>query len=158
MAEEQIKTSAKKKIDLTIITPRGVKFVEQADMIIMRAIDGDIGIYPGHEPLSTVLGDGVLRIINDDYEKKLAVFGGTVDIEDQSVQILTTIAQRPEEIDLDRAEEDRLEAEAKMQDELEEKMTRRLHVMQMRALVRIHVSQPDYFDDIEDEKDTNNTD
>lgn len=79
-----------KKINLNIITPSGIKFVEKADMVIMRCIDGDLGVLPGHSPVSTVLGGGVLRIINDGLEKKLAVTGGVAEINDRTVNILTT--------------------------------------------------------------------
>ncbi|NLZ39195.1 MAG: ATP synthase F1 subunit epsilon [Firmicutes bacterium] len=128
------------KINLTIITPRGVKFVEKADMLIMRCIDGDLGVLPGHEPVSAVLGDGILSIFNNGVEKKLAVFGGIVEIEYQTVNLLSTIAQRPEEIDLERAERDRQEAEAALQEISEEHQTRRLQVLLHRSLVRIEVS------------------
>ena len=69
------------KLKLTITTPRGVKFVEEADMIVMRAVDGELGVLPGHAPLTTVLGDGVLRITNNGVQnKQLAVFGGVAEI------------------------------------------------------------------------------
>lgn len=139
MAQENGKTPDRKEIDLIITTPRGVKFVEKADLIIMRAIDGDLGVLPGHEPLTTVLGDGVLRIYHEGVERKLAIFGGTAEIGPNAVRILSTIAQRPDEIDLERAQEDRLETEAAMQEELEDQMARRLQILQARALIRIHV-------------------
>ena len=142
-----------KKITLTITTPRGVKFVETADMIVLRSIDGELGVLPGHEPVSTVMGDGVLRIKNDGIEKYLAVFGGIVEISSNAVNILTTIAQSPDEIDLERAEEDRQEAEATIQEEFEEHMTQRLQVKQIRALVRIRVSQTDFFPDSDNDDD-----
>jgi F-type H+-transporting ATPase subunit epsilon len=129
-----------KKLDVTIITPRGVKFVEKADMVVMRCIDGDMGVLPGHAPVSTVLGDGILRIIDNGIEKKLAVFGGIAEIDDSRVNIMSTIAQRPEEIDLERAERDRQEAEAAMREETEEHQIRRLQVLLQRSLVRIEVS------------------
>ncbi len=151
MADRSDNLTPSRKLDLTIITPRGVKFEEKADMIVMRAIDGDLGVMPGHEPLSTVLGDGVLRIVNNGSEKHLAVFGGTADIDDTRVRILTTIAQRPDEIDMDRAEEDRLAAIEAMQDLKEEQMTMRLQIMQTRALVRIRVGGAEYFADDENE-------
>ncbi|NLZ94042.1 MAG: ATP synthase F1 subunit epsilon [Firmicutes bacterium] len=140
------------KINLTITTPRGVKFVEKADMLIMRCIDGDLGILPGHEPVSAVLGDGILRIFNNGVEKKLAVFGGIVEIEDKTVNLLSTIAQRPEEIDLERAERDRQEAEAAILEESEEHQTRRLQVLLHRSLVRIEVST--HLEEAEYTKDT----
>ena len=130
-----------KKINLKITTQRGVKFVEEADMIIMRCIDGDLGVLPGHAPVSTVLGDGTLRIYNGGIEKKLALFGGIAEIEDTRVNILTTIAQRPEEIDLERAELDRRQVEAKMLEESKESQAdERLQVLLRRTLVRIEVS------------------
>ena len=142
------------KIKLTITTPRGIKFVEEADMIVMRAIDGELGVLPGHAPLTTVLGDGVLRITNNGVEnKKLAVFGGVAEIKANAVDIFTTIAQSPEEIDLERAELDRQETEEAMREKREDNITRRLQVMQTRALIRIHVSQADYFDGFDDDDD-----
>jgi F-type H+-transporting ATPase subunit epsilon len=140
MSNNQTDLVNKNKINLTITTPRGVKFVEQADMVIMRCIDGDLGVLPGHEPVSAVLGDGILRIYNDGLEKKLALFGGTAEINDKTINILSTIAQRPEEIDRVRAERDRQEAEATLLEKSEEHQVKRLQIMLHRSLVRIEVS------------------
>lgn len=156
MAKHQANLVNDKKINLTITTPRGVKFVEKADMVIMRCIDGDLGVLPGHAKVSTVLGDGILRIFNNGVEKKLAVFGGTAEIEDTTVNILSTIAQRPEEIDLERAERDRREAEATILEESEEHQIRRLQIMMHRSLVRIevstHLEKAEYFESDEQEE------
>lgn len=137
-----------KKLTVTITTPRGVKIVEEADKVIMRAIDGTLGVLPRHAPLSTVLGDGVLKIVNNGVEKKLAVFGGVAEIINDTVNIFSTIAQSPDEIDAERAESDRLEAEAK----LEEARERRMRVMQTRALIRIYVSESDFLEDTLDDE------
>lgn len=139
MSEQQTELVNDEKINLTITTPRGVKFVEEADMLIMRCIDGDLGVLPRHEPVSTVLGEGILRIFNNGIEKKLAVFNGIVEINGTDVDIFTTIAQRPDEIDLERAEQDRREAEAALE-AAEEVQMRSLQVTLRRSLVRIEVS------------------
>lgn len=139
MSEQQTELVNREKINLTITTPRGVKFVEEADMLIMRCIDGDLGVLPRHEPVSTVLGEGILRIFNNGIEKKLAVFNGIVEINGTDVDIYTTIAQRPDEIDLERAEQDRREAEAALEAS-EEVQMRSLQVTLRRSLVRIEVS------------------
>lgn len=122
---------------------------EEADKVVMRAIDGTLGILPRHAPLSTVLGDGVLKIVNNGVEKKLAVFGGVAEIINDTVNIFSTIAQSPDEIDAERAESDRLEAEAK----LEEARERRMRVMQTRALIRIYVSESDFLEEFSDDGD-----
>lgn len=140
MSEQQTDLDSK-KINLNIITPRGVKFQEQADTLIMRAIDGDLGVLAGHEPVSAVLGEGILQIFNDGVEKKLAVFNGFVEIDDTDVNIMTTIAQLPEEIDLERAEQDRREAEASLEEsESEDVQIQSMQVLLRRSLVRIEVS------------------
>lgn len=129
-----------RKFNLRITTPRGLKFNEQVDMIIMRCIDGDLGVLKNHAPVSAVLGDGILRIKNDGVEKKLAVFSGIVEIGNNTVDIYSTIAQRPGEIDLERAKRDKEEAEAIIMEETEELKIRSMQVVLRRSLVRIEVS------------------
>lgn len=149
--EQETSLLEAKKIILNITTPRGLKLSEEADMVIMRCVDGDFGVLPGHEPVSTVLGDGILRIINDGMEKKLAVFGGVVEVDNTSVNIYSTIAQKPEEIDLERAIRDREEAEAGILERTEELRYQSLGVGVRRALVRIEVSTNFEEDDFSEE-------
>ena len=156
MAQEQASPSKNNKINLNITTPRGLKFALQADMIIMRCIDGDLGVLYGHEPVSAVLGDGILRIFQDGNEKKLALFGGIAEIDQEEVNIFTTIAQHPEEIDLERARTDREEAEAAMNEESEELQLQNSQLLLRRSLVRIEVSlhieeAAEYYEENEEE-------
>lgn len=156
MAQEQASPSKNNKINLNITTPRGLKFALQADMIIMRCIDGDLGVLYGHEPVSAVLGDGILRIFQDGNEKKLALFGGIAEIDQEEVNIFTTIAQHPEEIDLERARTDREEAEAAMNEESEELQLQNSQFLLRRSLVRIEVSlhieeAAEYYEENEEE-------
>jgi F-type H+-transporting ATPase subunit epsilon len=140
MSEQMTNVINDKKITLNITTPRGLKFVEKADMIIMRCIDGDLGVLSGHAPVLAILGDGILRIINDGVTKKLALFGGIAEIGKKKVNIFSTIAQRPEEIDLERAETDRKELEALFQDKIKERQIQTSLILLRRTLVRIEVS------------------
>ena len=136
----------RKKIHLRIVTPRGVKIEEEADLLIMRCIDGDMGILPGHSDVSVVMGDGILRVWNEGSLQKIAVFDGVAEIRQDTVLILTTIAQRPNEIDLARAETDRDLIQEKEVDLKEQSQ----HILLRRALVRIEVRSHGYEDD-EDE-------
>ena len=156
MSEENIRTTAK-KLELRITTPRGEKFTEEADMVIMRCIDGNLGVLPGHEPVTAALGDGTLRIISGGTEEKLALFGGVVEIKDDTVNIFSTIAQRLEEIDLERAREDLEAARAAIQENKEEMQFQNLRALMYRSLVRLevglHMEDSDYFDDDESNVD-----
>jgi len=133
-------TMASKQLHLRIITPRGVKVDQKADMVIMRCLDGDMGFLPGHAPLAAVLGDGILRIKNGKEEEKLALFGGFVEVKDDVVTILTSIAQRPHEIDRMRAEADREQMEELLKEKSEDLKIQSYQVLLRRALVRIEVS------------------
>jgi F-type H+-transporting ATPase subunit epsilon len=130
----------KKKVNLRVVTPRGVKIQEQADMIIMRCVDGDMGVLPGHKPMSAALGDGILRVIDADAEQKIAVFGGVAMVENDAVNIVTSIAQRPGEIDLPRAEADLDRAMLLMQEKLDDIKMHSCQLLLRRALVRIEVT------------------
>lgn len=150
------------KLKLNILTPRGVKFEREADFLTMYAHDGELGILPGHSPMTSALGDGILNIYNDDSVEKFALFQGLVDVEDDIVSIYTTIAQHPDEIDLRRAQLEKDEALAALNQDLSELEMRAKTLEIRRALVRIEVavqsSDPDYFEpdhgsayDIDDE-------
>lgn len=148
------------KLKLNILTPRGVKFKREADSLSMRAIDGDLGILPNHIPMTSVLGDGILTIVNNGIEEKLALFEGIIEARNNFVNILTTIAQRPEEIDIERARMEKEEAENLIKEGQDDFLIKSSLVEIRRALVRIevgvHSSDQGYFDD--EEKDLEGSD
>lgn len=137
-------------LDLIITTPRGVKFEEKADFVSFRALDGERGVLPGHAPLITALGDGILKVHLNGTEQQLAVFGGIAEIDERKIQIYSTIAQKPEEIDVKRAAEDRERALAALKEQKEDVAMQRLRGAAYRALVRLNVSSSVDFDESDD--------
>ncbi len=129
-----------KKLHLRIVTPHAVKVDQPADMVIFRSVSGDMGVLPGHEPASAVLDDGILRILCDRSEQRIAVFGGIAAIEDDKVNILTESAEWPWDIDRVRAEQDRQKAELLLQERSDDLKIRSYQVLLRRALVRIEVA------------------
>jgi len=131
---------ADKKVHLQIITPVGIKVDEEIDMVIMRATTGDMGILPGHEARSAILDVGVLRRIQEGHEQHMAIFGGLVEIKDDKVTIITSLAEMPEEIDLARAEADLHWAEKRILEGKDNVEVQQGHVRARRSMVRIEVS------------------
>jgi len=73
-------------------------------MVSARALDGDIGILPGHIPLVTVIVPGVLRIKDEQGELKVALSAGFLEVgADHKVTILAETAEIGNEIDVERA-------------------------------------------------------
>jgi len=137
------------KLQLRILTSTSIKVDEPVDMVIMRCVYedmgkdsavGDIGILPGHMPMSALLGISPLRIISEDNERILAVFGGVVNVRNDVVTLMTEKAEWPEEIDLAQAKALREAAEnarAALESDAE---LRSNQINLRRALVEIEVS------------------
>jgi len=132
------------KLQLRILTSESSKVDEPVDMVIMRCIsedmghtsvESDLGILPGHMPLSAILGISPLRIINEGQERIIAVFGGIVTVKDNVITILTERAEWPQEIDINRARFDLDKAENDYTDIPSSKNRRTLKKAKMRVVV-----------------------
>lgn len=105
---------ADNKFDLEVMCPDRTFFKGEADMVELNTTEGYIGVYPGHIPLATVLSPGIMVIHNDGEEKKAALHSGFAQIEQDKIMILAEIAEWPEEINFNRAEEARIRAERRL--------------------------------------------
>lgn len=99
--------------------------------LILATIDGELGVWPGHEPEIVALGDGVVRLsINQPNGEvsiqKVVISGGYAEIDPSSVIILADHARRSDDIDADVVRETRDAAIDKMND-LDEKNNRRTY-------------------------------
>lgn len=101
-------------IKLRIVTPTGELYNDNANMVIMRGSNGDIGVLKGHQPLTTTLDYGLLKIKTSEKELVSTVFGGFVDVQPDCVTILTDSAEWVEDIDVKRAEAAKERAEERL--------------------------------------------
>lgn len=131
---------AKEKLHLKVTTPDCVMFDDDAEMIIMRCITGDMGIMPKREACSAVLDYGILRIIDNGSEKRMAVFGGIAQVKDDLVTIIANDAQWPEDIDLAQAESLRDTTSQLISEQTDGLEIQKEQVTLRRALVQIEVS------------------
>ncbi|HEX6756765.1 MAG TPA: F0F1 ATP synthase subunit epsilon [Mycobacteriales bacterium] len=78
----------------------------EARMVIARTTEGELGVLPGHAPLLGQLADGGIVRVQEDGggELTFAVHGGFLSVTDAGVSILAELAERSEEIDVDRAQ------------------------------------------------------
>jgi len=76
----------------------------EADMVIARTSDGEIGVLAGHAPVLGVLVPGPVQIRQADEKKVVAaVHGGFLSIADNVVAILAEQVELAEDIDVGRA-------------------------------------------------------
>jgi len=133
------KQKLEKQLRLRVITPTETKIDESVDMVILRCLDGDMGILPGHDTFLCVLADGILRIRTRRRERRLAVFGGIAEIQNDDLVILTDEAHWPGEIDRDRAEEAREHLQRMIQEQADDRDILKDQILLRRALVQIEV-------------------
>ncbi|RZS94429.1 ATP synthase F1 subunit epsilon [Cuneatibacter caecimuris] len=131
---------SKKYFRLQIMTPERIFFDGQADFVEMTTSEGEIGIYRNHVPTTCILMPGPLRIYDGDQEKTAAVHAGFVEILQDSVRVLAEIAEWPEEIDLNRAEEARIRAERRLKGDDPDANLARAEIALRRALTRLEVA------------------
>lgn len=117
-----------------ITTPERTFFEGEAEFIQFASAEGPVGIYPGHEAVTMLLSPGVLHIRNGESDRKAAMHAGFAVVMPDSVTVLAQIAEWPEEIDRNRAEEARIRAERRIQ---EDGSTIRDELALRRALARI---------------------
>ena len=91
------------KIQLEVVTPERRVLNEAVDMVTVPGLGGELGILPGHTPLISQLQTGVLSYTQAGQSFQLHVSGGFVEVRDDLVSVLASVAERPEEIDAARA-------------------------------------------------------
>ena len=98
-------------IQLEIVTPERLLFDEPVDSVVVPGSEGELGILPHHAPLLTTLGVGELRIRRGNTEESIAIVGGFLQVRPDKVVVMAETADMASEIDLEKAQEARREAE-----------------------------------------------
>ena len=103
-------------IELVIVTPERQLLREAVAEVTLPGAGGCLGILPGHAPLITELGIGELsyRKKNASEPAHMAIISGFAEVLGDRVTVLAETAERPEEIDVARAEEAKKRAEERL--------------------------------------------
>jgi F-type H+-transporting ATPase subunit epsilon len=97
-----------------IITPERMIFDDEADLVVTRIADGEIGVLVDHAPVVSTVEFGEVRIRQDDELSVFATSDGFFKVSENLVQILVEEAVPAEEIDVSEAEHRVEEAEREL--------------------------------------------
>jgi F-type H+-transporting ATPase subunit epsilon len=129
-------------IRLEIVTPERQAFEGDVDSVVCPGIEGELGVLPHHAPLLTTLGIGELRIRRGGEEEFFAIAGGFLQVRPDKVVVMAETADMASEIDVQRAEEARREAERALQEGFHEPADlARARAALQQALLRIQVAE-----------------
>jgi F-type H+-transporting ATPase subunit epsilon len=92
------------ELNVSVVAVDRKIWVGAAKSIVAKTTEGEIGIMPGHEPMLSLLVDGLVRIEPVDGDKVVvAVHGGFAAMDSDNVRILAETAELSTDIDVDRA-------------------------------------------------------
>jgi len=131
-----------KHLRLEFVTPAQAIAHDDVDEVELPGEDGYFGVLPGHAPLLAALKTGIMWYRKGAEKRYAFVDGGFAEVLGDRVSILAQIAERAEDIDLQRAEASKRRAE----DRLSKPTTvdfdaERARIAILRAITRIQVSR-----------------
>jgi F-type H+-transporting ATPase subunit epsilon len=96
---------------LEIVTPEKLAYSDEVDAVVLPGSEGELGVLPHHAPLLSMLGVGELRIRKAGTEESFAIVGGFLQVRPDRVVVMAETADMASEIDLEKAQQARREAE-----------------------------------------------
>src|SRR5688572_24327351 len=128
------------KLTLEIVTPDRALVTEQVDELQLPGSEGYFGVLPGHTPLLATLHVGEMWYRIGQQKHHLAIAFGFVEVLPDRVTVLAQIAERAEEIDVDRAEAAKRHAEERVSKPLMDMEFERARISLMKSLIRLQVA------------------
>ena len=107
--------------NVKVVTYQEKVLEQEADFLLVRTTEGDMGVLPNHSPFVAELAIGEMMIRLNGTEKSYFVSGGFLEISNNNVTILADEAMASELIDLERAKKEAEEAKAKLEKLKEDK-------------------------------------
>ncbi len=102
------------RLKLDVITPERRLLSEEVDAVTVPGANGEIGVLPGHTPLISQLGSGLLAYTQGTTVRRIHVSGGFVEVNADRVSVLADVAETPDEVDASEARRARDEAERQL--------------------------------------------
>ena len=101
-------------LQVELVSPERILYSGEADMVIVRTVGGgEIAFLPGHAPFVGALEIATATIRASSGDELAAVHGGFVEVSNDTVTILSEVAELSSQIDVDRAREAQERAEAR---------------------------------------------
>ncbi len=128
------------KLKLEIVTPERLLISEEVEEVTIPGSEGYLGILPGHLPLLTTIGAGVLSYHRSGQKYHLAACGGFAEVLGDRVIVVAETVERPGEIDVSRAQiaKDRSEKQLMSREQIDVEATM---ASLLRATTRIKVAE-----------------
>lgn len=128
-------------IHVELVTQERKAFEEpEADMILVPAREGEMGILPNHAPVLTTMGYGELIVRKGQAEERFVIYGGVVDVRPDKVVVLADLAESSFNVDLEEAQAARERARKMLEEGVSEDQNHQAVLELRRAELAIKVA------------------
>src|ERR671916_758130 len=103
MAEDRDQRGEGRQLFCRVITPEEIIYDGEADLVVARIADGDLGVMVDHAPLVSSVVIGEVRIREGEEQHVYATSDGFFKVSENLVQVLVEEGVSSEEIDVDAA-------------------------------------------------------
>lgn len=133
---------AAKQIEFKIVTPEKVLYDAMVEGVSFPTVEGEITVLPHHIPIISAIKPGELKIRINGKDEFFHVTSGVLEVDGQSITLLTDAAERASDVNEKRAQEAVERAQAIMSEKRhdEEGYTEAVAEME-RALSRIRIAK-----------------
>ncbi len=91
-------------LQVELVSPERILYSGEAEMVIARTVGGgDIAFLPGHSPFVGALEIATVTLRTPEGDQLVAVHGGFVEVSNDTVTILSDVAELADQIDVERA-------------------------------------------------------
>lgn len=125
---------------LEVLTPERKFYSAEAEEVIFRTVDGEMGVLAKHAPTVVAVDVGPIKIKAEGKWIEALVTEGFAEILPDKVVILTDTAEYPEEIDFNRAKAAKERAEERLQKQLSQIQYVRSKAALARAMARLKIT------------------
>jgi len=132
---------AANRLTLEVVTPERSMIRDEVDFIELPGRDGYLGILPGHAPLLTELGGGVLTFRKGEEKRFASALGGFAEVLGDRVIVLAEQAELAEEIDVGRAQAAQERALKMLQEKAERADFNMAQLALERSLIRLEAAK-----------------
>lgn len=133
--------SLPKALTLDIVTPDKAIVHEEVDEVQLPGWEGALGILPGHTPLLAMLKPGELWYRKGQDRTFFVLDFGMAEVLPDKVTVLVRLADKPEEIDVDRQEADRRKAESELQHAGTLEDAERARIAMLTAMMKLRAAE-----------------
>jgi F-type H+-transporting ATPase subunit epsilon len=101
------------KLHVSLITPKATKVDVMADALVAQTMQGQVTILDDHAAMLATLDMGKIEVRMEGAVQRFFTAGGLLEVQDNRAVLLLQSAERVEDIDATRAEQEAAAAEAR---------------------------------------------